>query len=493
MALADVAPLLALPETVWRGFADHLRAIGVTEERVRPVVAAVADLHPVLRRPARNHHLRRLQHPAGYAMRMFFFADPVTEDEARAALGDRLATLLDAGLLRRLPDGSVVSPFVLALLDDLLLVSDDLTLGGEAVMGFGESTIELCRAAYTAKGKERVLDLGCGSGTLALALARPGSRVIATDINPRALALTELNARLNGLTNIETRQGDLLAPVAGEELDLVVSQPPFVPRLEGAEGATFLYGGHVGDELALSLLRGLAPRLAPSGRAVLRIDWPDRGDAPLESRLREALGEQGDLLVLRAPLVSPEDHATAYAAGLHPVLDASFEREVERRLAHLQRAGIRGIFPTLTIVQKTGAARGRTHGLEVRPFGQIHVTSERIDKLLAARSIAGDPSRLLAAQLRVPEGTVLAQEQVGPGAEVESTLVARFADTALVPSMGITTDLLIAATLIHEAPDVRGGLARFAEHHEAPEEQVTLQLLPAVERALLAGLLEVND
>jgi SAM-dependent methyltransferase len=426
-------------------------------------------------------------------MRMFFFSDPVPEIEARAALGDRLAPLLDAGFLRRLPDGSIVSPFVLSMLDDLLVLSDDLTLGGEAVMGFGDGTIELCRAAFSERGLGAVLDLGCGSGTVALALARSAARVIATDINPRAIDLARLNAALNGLPAIDVRRGDLFAPVAGEQLDLVTSQPPFVPRPEGAESATFLYGGQVGDELALSLLRGLVPRLAVPGRAVLRVDWPDHGSAPLASRLREALGEEADLLVLRAPLVSPEDHATAYAAGLHPLLDASFEREVERRLAHLDRTGIRGISPTLTIVQRTGSARAFTDTLDVRPLGQIHVTSARIDKLLRARAIAGKPEDLLAARLRVPEGTVLAQEQVGPGAEVESTLLARFADTALVPPMAMTGDLLFLATFLHEAPDARAGLSRFAEQHEASAQEVIDQLLPAVERALLAGLLEVDD
>lgn len=493
MALADLAPLLALPETFWRSFADHLREIGVTPGRVAPVVAAVAGVHPVLRRPARNHHLRRLHDAAGAAMRMFFFSDPVTESEARAALGDRLATLLEAGFVRRLPDGSVVSPFVLAMLDDLLVVSEELTLGGEAVMGFGDGTIELCRAAFAPRVDGAVLDLGCGSGTVALALARSATRVIATDINPRALDIVRLNARLNGLTAIDVREGDLFAPVAGEQLALIASQPPFVPRLEGAEGATYLYGGEVGDELALSLLRGLVPRLAIPGRAVLRVDWPDHGEAPLASRLREALGEEGDLLVLRAPLVSPTDHATAYAAGLHPLLDASFEREVERRLAHLDRAGIRGISPTITIVQRTGSGKGRTDTLEVRPIGQIHVTSGRIDKLLRAREMAGDADRLLGARLRVPEGTVLAQEQMGPGAEVESALFARFSENALVPQMGMTGDLLFVVTFLHEAPDVRAGLTRFAEENEAPAQDVIAQLLPAVERALLAGLLEVDN
>jgi release factor glutamine methyltransferase len=73
-----------------------------------------------------------------------------------------------------------------------------------------------------------VLDLGTGSGTLAVVAARLGGRVTAVDISWRAIAAAWLNALLNGQT-LRVRHGDLTAAVPGRRFDLVISNPPYVP------------------------------------------------------------------------------------------------------------------------------------------------------------------------------------------------------------------------------------------------------------------------
>ena len=96
-----------------------------------------------------------------------------------------------------------------------------------------------------------VLDLGTGSGAIALAIARdrPLCRVVATDISPGAIAVAAENARRHGLPNIEFRTGDWLEPVHGERFDVVVSNPPYVatgdPHLDalGFEPRTALEAG----------------------------------------------------------------------------------------------------------------------------------------------------------------------------------------------------------------------------------------------------------
>jgi release factor glutamine methyltransferase len=75
-----------------------------------------------------------------------------------------------------------------------------------------------------------VLDLGTGSGVLAVAAAATAGRVVAVDVNPQAVRCARLNALLNGREErIEVRLGDLYGPVAGERFDLVVSNPPYYP------------------------------------------------------------------------------------------------------------------------------------------------------------------------------------------------------------------------------------------------------------------------
>lgn len=115
-------------------------------------------------------------------------------------------------------------------------------------------------------------DVGTGSGALALALAEEGrfDRVLGTDLSPEALNLARENGRRTGLT-VEWREGALLAPLAGERLDLLVSNPPYLtdaeyaaldPSVRAWEPALALPSG--ADGLAVTR------RLLDEGRAVVR-------------------------------------------------------------------------------------------------------------------------------------------------------------------------------------------------------------------------------
>ena len=92
--------------------------------------------------------------------------------------------------------------------------------------------------ALRAAPEGRVLDLGTGSGAIALALAseRPGWQVTATDISTAALAVARANAVHLGRTSIDFRQGSWFAPLAGARFDLIVSNPPYVAADDPALG-----------------------------------------------------------------------------------------------------------------------------------------------------------------------------------------------------------------------------------------------------------------
>ncbi|SEF62328.1 release factor glutamine methyltransferase [Thermomonospora echinospora] len=79
----------------------------------------------------------------------------------------------------------------------------------------------------------RVLDMCTGTGAVAVAAALGGAReVTAVDVSARAVLAARCNARLRGLP-IRVLRGDLAAPVAGEEFDVITANPPYVPRHSG--------------------------------------------------------------------------------------------------------------------------------------------------------------------------------------------------------------------------------------------------------------------
>ena len=95
-----------------------------------------------------------------------------------------------------------------------------------------ELLVDLALREIPRRADSRVLDLGTGSGAIALAIARerPLCRVTATDVSADALAVARQNARQLELPDIEFLEGDWTAPVADRTFDVIVSNPPYIPE-----------------------------------------------------------------------------------------------------------------------------------------------------------------------------------------------------------------------------------------------------------------------
>ena len=410
--LPDVGRLLAMPAARIRALGERLRAVGLGPAFAGRLARAGERLDDALRAPMRAWHARRMQEPAAVAARLFLLHDPVSHEEARAALGD-VTPLIESGVVDAGDEG-VTSRLHLALAGDLFCFGDRPGLGGDAVMPMCGATLELVRAAMPREPVDTALDLGCGAGPVALLLARAARRVIATDVSARALAFTRFNAALDGATNVELREGDLYEPVGGERYDRIAAHPPFVARPPGAAASTFVHGGARGDELPMRVLAGAAEHLTPAGRAVVLGDWPLTDGAPLDARVRAAVGAGPvDVLVLQSPPKNLDEYCSLLAAVEHRELGEAFARAAIAHRDHLDRMGLRGLALAFVVV---APGTGWTSLLSIRHVNDVPVSAEAIDRLLAARRLALGPTGALeAARLRFPAGARLVEQPMPDG------------------------------------------------------------------------------
>jgi release factor glutamine methyltransferase len=135
----------------------------------------------------------------------------------------------------------------------------------------------------------RIADVATGSGVLAVTLARElgQATVVATDLSGAAAAVARDNAaRLGVADRVEVRVGDLLAPLAGEVFDLLISNPPYVrsPDIAGlsrevrCEPRLALDGGADGLACLRRIVAGAAAHLAPGGLLALEHGFDQDAD-----------------------------------------------------------------------------------------------------------------------------------------------------------------------------------------------------------------------
>lgn len=150
-----------------------------------------------------------------------------------------------------------------------------------------ELLVEYVVQRIPAERQATIVDVCTGSGCIAVAIARlrPHARVMATDLSSPSLAVARRNAIRHGVgERIAWLEGDLLAPLAGRELeglvDVIVSNPPYIaeadwatlqPEVKLFEPRAALVAGPQGTELHERLLQESGQYLSPGGAVIMEI------------------------------------------------------------------------------------------------------------------------------------------------------------------------------------------------------------------------------
>ncbi|MET3810179.1 methyltransferase [Arthrobacter sp. UYEF3] len=348
------APRSDLPGLV-RALAEDLAALGYTVDGVAGLLGDAA--HAALGRDqlvpaliATEAAARSTPATAALAavVRLWLLAEPQPAGTLDAALpGIRTEGLLRLGLVEPATGGQLQAKADLRPYGWDPTVEDDGTASGGAdlwvasdlaahqrpgvlrhdhVLGIGQASTTLVQVTAR-RHVARALDLGTGCGIQSFHLLHHAEHVTATDISERALAFARFNLVLNAValhldpaeleSRVSLRLGSLLEPVAGEEFDLVVSNPPFVitPRGAGdsaAEQFTYRDGGLPGDDIVANLVRDLPSVLRRRGTAQLLGNWEIPAGTAWADRPQGWAGPDLDVWFIQREQVSPEQYAETW-------------------------------------------------------------------------------------------------------------------------------------------------------------------------------------
>jgi hypothetical protein len=387
--------------------------------------------------------------PLETLVRLFLLQTAVPVGEAEAALPGLVDRLAVAGLL----DQSVGE--VAARLDcrpyatdddaDPLWVVSDLTPGldggpqrvvGDHVLGISPASTSLAQLTLR-EPVGSALDLGTGCGVQALHLARHAGRVVATDVNARALAIARFNAALNEVADIvDVRDGSYFEPVRDERFDLIATNPPFVisPALQQQLGERLVYrdSGLPGDRVVEDIVRAAPAHLAPGGWCQVLANWVIAADRPWDERLAAWIAPGHDALVVQREVLDPAAYVELWLkdAGQHGAPD--YRHRYDTWLSWFDEQGVEAIgfgwinlrAPAGDPVGVVGAVGAARTGGRVELLDWPYDVEQPIAPAVRDWGAADPAGVTLDSRLVTREDVV--QETVGPvGAEDPATIVLR--------------------------------------------------------------------
>jgi methylase of polypeptide subunit release factors len=285
-------------------------------------------------------------------VRLLFLQLPLVRADAEAALGPAGLDALESTGLALVGDEVVPNSRILPV-GNLLLASDGFSREADDPADYVATYTPTARVLDSLTPRpsvERALDVGTGSGVHALLAAQHARHVIATDVNPRALAYTQLNAALNGLRNIQCKQGSLFEPVEGETFNLITCNAPYVVSPE--RRWVYRDSEFQDDEVSERLVAAAAEHLAEDGYAAMLVSWLGFDGADPDARVvawAEATG--CDSWILPTVNSDPLTHAAEWNSHL---AGAALDEALEEWTRYFDSLGVGLISEGAVILHRRG-------------------------------------------------------------------------------------------------------------------------------------------
>lgn len=440
-------------------------------------------------------HERRLApgDPFSALARLFLLGLELAAAEAEEALAPvELAALVEAGWLEE-SDGTVRAALKLVPHGDLLIASDrdsEGPTGPDWVAGLHPPSVTLAKLTVRRR-VGRALDVGTGNGIQALLASRHAEAVVATDVNPRALAFAAANARLNGLENLELREGSYFEPAAGERFDLVTCNPPYVISPESRYA--YRDSGLPGDTVSREVVRQAPGLLAEGGFATLLVSWAHAPDDPLGPVEHWVEGNGCDCWLLHFGSDDPVSHAVGWLKPVARDEPERFREQLDEWLAYLDVLGVEAVAHGAVILRRRSGGSNWVRRDRV-VLDRLEQASDHVLRVFATQdllqALAGE-RELLDARFAVVESVRVEQTVGFPDGEAELLGIA----LTLREGLGFRTALdvhtaellpLLEGRTLREALAERVRTLGFGEGGVAEFEQAAL---PVVRRLLELGVL----
>ena len=470
-----------------------------TTERIETTLG-VGELSAAPRETA--IHRRRLagDDPFSTVARLFLLGDAIEASLVHAAFEPVTLDDLAALGLVEAERGFVRATARLLPHGDYYLASDHV--GAEPstdwVAGIHAPSVTLAKLALR-RSVDATLDVGTGCGIQALLAAKHSARVVATDVNERALAFARFNAALNDVDVIDFRHGDLFAPVEDERFDLVVANPPYVISPD----STLAYrdSGRPRDSLCREVVRRVPSVLTEGAFAHVLVSWvhaPGEGDEWSEP-LREWVGGTGcDAWLLHYRTDDPLAHAAGWLGPLAANSPEEHEAALDRWLDYLGEQEIEAVGYGAIVLRR------RSHSinwvrLDEIPIERLEPATEHTLRVFAAEDYLAamtDERELLEERLDLVGAHRLEQMLVcrEGGFEVESQTLALTDGLAFRAGLDRSTAMLIPHFDSHlRLADVLAAAEADLDVAEDERERYAAAALAVVRRLFELGFLVRAD